>query len=154
MWFFFYSLPILDGIMRPDYFEHYLCLVTAIAILDGEHITRQQFDTAKGLLYKFVRNFENLYNLQFCTINIHQLLHLPVCVERLGPLWVYSCFPFEDLNGKLLSLVHGTTHIESQIASAHTYPLQMKAKLDELPEGPIRDFTITVKRQVKICQRV
>ena len=29
-------------------------------------------------------------------------------VEAWGPLWAWSCFPFEDLNGALLENVHGT----------------------------------------------
>ena len=31
------------------------------------------------------------------TLNIHYLLHLPMCVRNLGPLWCQSCFPFETV---------------------------------------------------------
>jgi hypothetical protein len=33
---------------------------------------------------------------------MHSLMHLPKCVEDLGTLWVYSCFPFENVNGHLM----------------------------------------------------
>ena len=45
---------------------------------------------------------------RYVTIKIHQLLHLVECVRHLGPLWAHSCFPFEDLNGRLKKMFHGT----------------------------------------------
>ena len=52
------------------------------------------------------------------TINIHSLLHLPETVKELGPLYVYSLFHFEDKNGYILKLIHGTQNIPFQLASA------------------------------------
>ena len=49
------------------------------------------------------------------TINIHNLLHLPDTVKRLGPLWAHSCFPFENANGELLKLFHGSQAVEKQV---------------------------------------
>ena len=49
------------------------------------------------------------------TMNVHLLLHLSDTVKRLGPLWGHSCFPFESLNGYLLTLFHGTTHVDKQV---------------------------------------
>ena len=47
--------------------------------------------------------------------NLHILLHLPQIVRDLGPIWICSCFPFEDLNGKLKKLVHGSKCADLQI---------------------------------------
>ena len=55
---------------------------------------------------------------RFQTFNCHQLLHLSEDVKCLGPLWTSSCFPFEDYNGDLKDLFHGTLNIPSQV----TYP--------------------------------
>ncbi|XP_070522164.1 uncharacterized protein [Cardiocondyla obscurior] len=121
MWFFYYSVPILEKIMNPIYFRHYLLLVNGISLLNSSCITVKNIEDAERLLHEFVRECPTLYGIQFCSINVHQILHLPDCVKRLGPLWIYSCFPYEDINGKILKLVHGTTHIESQIASAHIF---------------------------------
>jgi len=49
------------------------------------------------------------------TINIHNLLHLPHAVKNLGPLWAHSCFPFENANGELLKLFHGSQAVEKQV---------------------------------------
>lgn len=52
---------------------------------------------------------------QFQTFNVHQLLHLPEVVKDLGPLWSNSCFPFEDYNGDLRELFHGTKNVDGQV---------------------------------------
>ena len=54
---------------------------------------------------------------QFQTFNVHQLLHLPEVVHELGPLWSNSCFPFEDYNGDLRDLFHGTKNVDGQVCS-------------------------------------
>lgn len=64
----------------------------------------------------FVLNLPVLYGERYLTSNIHLLLHLAYKVEYLGPLWCSSCFYFEDFNGQLCRLFHGTQSIETQIA--------------------------------------
>ena len=53
---------------------------------------------------------------QFQTFNVHQLLHFSEVVEDLGPLWSNSCFPFEDYNGDLRDLFHGTQNVDGQVS--------------------------------------
>ncbi len=67
-------------------------------------------------------NVQNLHNLsfmfsgkQFQTYNVHQLLHLTEVVDDVGPLWSNSCFPFEDYNGDLRDLFHGTQNVDGQV---------------------------------------
>ncbi|KAK3925298.1 Transcriptional regulator ManR [Frankliniella fusca] len=75
---------------------------------------------------KFSKEFEVLYGVRHMSSNIHLLRHLATSVVDCGNLCVTSCFKFEDLNGKLAALVHGTKHATKQIYSN----LQM---LSELP---------------------
>lgn len=152
--FFFYSIPVFEGILRPNYFEHYLLLVTAISLLNADKINQQMIDIAQDLLYKFVRQFETLYGLVYCSINIHQLLHLPQCVRVLGPLWSFSCFAYENLNGLFLQLVHGTWHIDTQIAKSHFQFVKMARLFDRLQDGSVKDFCMRKKRQVKIIEQI
>ena len=35
------------------------------------------------------------------SVSVHGLLHLPQCVQNLGPLWCH-CFQFGNANGELL----------------------------------------------------
>jgi len=150
--FFYYALPVLSGIMRADFYENLKCLITAVTLLNSDDITQVMLDNANMLLKKFVREFEQLYGIEYCSLNLHQLLHLPKCVSDLGNLWVYSCFPYEDLNGRFVKLVHGQTNVDSQIVSSHALILKSKRKFDALPRGEIRDFCHDRKRMVKIIE--
>ena len=48
-------------------------------------------------------------------MNAHRLRHYVYFVRRFGPLWVYSCFGFETMNGCLTNMIHGTKHIAEQV---------------------------------------
>lgn len=154
MFFFYYSIPVFEGIMRQDYFENYLRLVSAVVILSSDEITEFDLITADNLLHRFVREFQIMYGLRFCSITIHSLLHLADCVRRLGPLWVYICYEYEDINGQLLKTIHGTGHIDTQVANSHYRFINMIQLLEQVPEGDIRTFCLTTKKQVKIIEEI
>ena len=50
-----------------------------------------------------------------CTMNVHMLKHIPACVVNWGPLWAYSCFHFESVNGHLKAHYHGTQAMNFQV---------------------------------------
>lgn len=52
---------------------------------------------------------------RYCTANVHLLLHMAESVRQLGPLWCNSAFPFEDTNGWLSDLFHGTRDPQKQV---------------------------------------
>ena len=114
----FYSLPCLIGILPQDQFHHFSLLVYATYILLQEKITAQDILQCKRMLMEFVINIPALYGDRYLTSNVHLLLHLTDRVADLGPLWSTSCFYFEDFNGQLRRLFHGTQSIEKQIAFA------------------------------------
>ena len=82
---------------------------------------------ADRLLDGFCKSFSMLYEERLYTLNIHQLLHLVDDVRDLGPLYTHSCFSFEDKNGFILRLIHGTQFIDNQILSAVAF-------IQKLPE--------------------
>lgn len=49
------------------------------------------------------------------TMNIHYLIHLIECVEKNGPLWAYSMFSFESLNGTLKNYASKSSNVINQI---------------------------------------
>lgn len=152
----YYSAPILEEFMRPDYFKHYLLFLQATAILSKNSVSDKDIQDAKLLIKKFVKEFESdeYYGIRFCSLNIHQILHLPDNVRTLGPLWTNSCFPFEDINGQLVKNVHGTTDVESQISSRHLQVLSFSGKVSKLKDGPVRDFLEKHKTHVKIIESI
>jgi len=139
--FFYYSLPVMLGVLPENYWRHHCKLVSAIAILHQESISRDQINAARHLLHSYLSDFEDLYGLRYMGINVHQLVHLPNVAINLGPNWVYSCYFFEGLNGSIANLVHGTRYAAMQICSAVSAFLTLPVRVKSLRENnPIREF--------------
>ena len=60
--------------------------------------------TRKMCMLKFFYK-HSLLDMQV-PIKVHQLLHLGERVAYWGPLWTFSCFPFESINGVLKDQVN------------------------------------------------
>ena len=114
----YFGPAVLFGILPKLYYEHFLLLNEAIFILLRDSISTEELEHSERLLIHFCIMFAPLYGDRYQTSNIHSLLHLADNVRELGPLWTHSCFHFEDKNGFLLKLVHGTQHIQFQLISA------------------------------------
>lgn len=144
----------MNGVMQPVYYEHFSLFVAGISLLNSDSISNIDVNVASNILHKFVSEFEVLYGVKNCSINVHLIIHLPKCVLALGPLWANDCFRYEDLNGQYLNVINGTRHIDSQIVRSHNQQLKLQKFFDELPEGKIKDFCIKQKHNNKICERL
>ncbi|WAR25603.1 hypothetical protein MAR_011307 [Mya arenaria] len=83
-------------------------------ILLGDRITEMSLHRAEQLLEKFYQ-FSKLYGSGSCGLNVHNACsHLPYYVKKLGPIWCWSCFAFEDANSTILKFVHGTGDVTKQ----------------------------------------
>ena len=135
-WLYYYSIPCINDIMNERYFAHYLLLVLGISLLFQTSVSPQDIVIASQALHVYVLRFEPLYGLRYMSNNLHQLLHLPEAVRQFGPLWTTSCFPMEDLNGRLKNLVHGSNSAQLQICSTLAMFLQLTSlKNEKLVEG-------------------
>ena len=114
-WLLFYSLPVLSDLLPADYIYHLALLVSAIHILLGDAIKTADIDIAQEQLELFYKLAPQLYPAKICTANMHSLIHLSRFVHSWGPLWCYSCFGFESMNGHLRKYCHGTRNVLSQL---------------------------------------
>ena len=137
-WLLYYSLPVLSGLLPPDYIYHLSLLVSATHTLLGDAILASDIDKAHEMLSTFYSLFPLLYPCELCTINIHCLIHLSKMVKTWGPLWAYSCFSFESMNGHLRKSCHGTRLVLTQMI--HT--VRMRQLL------PLRAKQLTFTRNV------
>ena len=80
---------------------------------------------AEHCLQQFFELFQVHYGLRFITLIIHQLLHLVDNVRDLGHLYTHNCFSFEDKNRSVLSFIHGTQSIASQIINDVAFAQQV-----------------------------
>lgn len=117
-WLLFYAPVVLIGILNKEYYEHFLLFSNAVFLMLQDSISETEVSIAENFLEHFVSRFPELYQERYTTLNMHLLLHIPDNVRNLGPLWAFSCFPFEDANGYLLKLVKGTQSVESQILNS------------------------------------
>ena len=117
-WLLYYLFPVMKDILPNVYLNHAMLLVNGIYLLLKSAITSDDLKNSTLLLQHFCLRMPSLYLESKCTYNIHQLLHLPSCVKNHGPLWTFSCFFYEDLNGDLRKLFHGSQNFEMQIANA------------------------------------
>lgn len=131
----FHSVCCLQGIMEDEYFVHYMLLVESIFLLLQLSISNEDLSKAKIMLMKFCAQIDYLYGQRYETYNVHCLLHLVEKVKDLGPLWCQSCFYYEDLNGDLRALFHGTNKVELQIATAVVIHQQLPFLLKQIPTG-------------------
>ena len=103
-WLLFYSLPVLCKFLPAEYLHHWLLFVFSIHILLGCNIQRKALHVVKSLYHLI----PELYGTQSCTANLHSIVHLTHCVEVWGPLWMHSLFGYENMNGHVRKLFHGT----------------------------------------------
>ncbi|OXU32000.1 hypothetical protein TSAR_013768, partial [Trichomalopsis sarcophagae] len=111
----YYSIPCLKGIMKTKYIKHWHLFVFGLNLLLKEIISDSDLDLAKAAFEKFVFNVENLYGKEFLKFNVHLLLHIPRFVKNYGALWAWSAFPFENFNGVIKKVFHGTQYVPQQV---------------------------------------
>lgn len=115
-WLLYYGLPCLKGILPQLYLDHFALLSEGIYLLLGDSITFHELQRADVLLQKFHSQFPALYGEGSCGLNIHNIgCHMVYYVKLFGPLWSWSCFPFEDINSMVTKTVHGTGNVTKQI---------------------------------------
>lgn len=116
-WFLFYGTGVLYSYLPTKYLNHLMHLIAAVAIYLQREITEENLIDAEIYIFKFVLEFQQLYGEHNMVYNVHTLLHLAACVKNLGPIWCYSNFPFENMNGKLVQYVKSPTSVLQQIGS-------------------------------------
>ena len=114
----YYSLPCLWGLLSDELFAHYMLLVQISQTLLSDKISLDQIEQCRKMVMHFCINLSVFYGPRYMTSNVYLLLHIPDRVLDLGPLWANSCFYFEDFNGQLRNLFHGTQNTDKQIAFA------------------------------------
>ncbi|KAJ8669494.1 hypothetical protein QAD02_000753 [Eretmocerus hayati] len=96
--------------------QHWISLVIGVYQLLEKRVTIFKLKKSKILLDMFGRDIGKLYGDRMYVPNIHQTTkHLADYVERWGPLWANSGFPFESFIGFLARFLHGTNDIAQEL---------------------------------------
>ncbi|KAE8739390.1 hypothetical protein FOCC_FOCC015112, partial [Frankliniella occidentalis] len=138
--FFYYSLPILNLVLYQLHFNHFKLLHLAIVLLCKQSVTDDDIILSQLLLDEFVKQYEIIYGMKRMTYNLHVLRHLPSVVRELGPLWTSSCFMFENLNGALKHVVHGTQQAGVQVQNYFELLTQLPTMIDNLQPSKLKNL--------------
>lgn len=111
----YFSAAVLFDFLPSIHYKHWMYLVNGIGILISNSFTKNDLGDANILLRNFCATFSILYHQGFETYNVHSVLHLCKNAQDLGPLWANSCFFYEDLNGDIRHMFHGSRNIGMQI---------------------------------------
>ncbi|KAK3917754.1 65-kDa microtubule-associated protein 2 [Frankliniella fusca] len=136
----YFALVVMKGVMQLEYFDHLSLLVEAISLLNSPSISDLDIQKADELLCQFTSDFQKLYGMRHMSSNMHLLRHLPQSVAETGNLFVTSCFRFEDLNGKLARLIHGTTHATMQIFCRYSILTNLEKWVSSITSLSLRSF--------------
>ena len=114
-WLLFYSLPVVQKFLPSEYVHHWSLLVFSVHVLLQSEIDLHMLPVAEEALRTFYCRIPDLYGLQACTADMHSLSHLTAFVKKWGPLWGYSLFGFENMNGHIKKMFHGTGQVIDQL---------------------------------------
>lgn len=118
--------------------DHLLKWIESVQILCRKQIEENELRRARILLEESVKEYEEIYGHYNMVFNIHLLLHTADCVQKNGPLFVYSNYCFEDYIGHLISYVQGPTDVLMQITDRY---LLEKGLLEKISRSPrTREF--------------
>ncbi|XP_039439443.1 uncharacterized protein LOC120420472 isoform X2 [Culex pipiens pallens] len=106
-WLLLYGPICLLNVLPQKFYDHFCTLSTTIKTMLCGPLNSQVIGECEAQLSQFVKQFEMFYGEQHMNYNVHLLLHLSNCVRNFGPLWAFSLFNFEDLNGVLKKFVKG-----------------------------------------------
>ncbi|KAK3910803.1 hypothetical protein KUF71_004291 [Frankliniella fusca] len=144
------SMVVLKDLLEPEDYNHFSLFVKGVCLLNPNSISEDDLKESEIHLTRFVGEFEGLYGVNNMSHNLHMCLHLTHCVRLLGPLWAVSCFNFEDINGRILNLIHGTRHVGLQIHSKLSLITQLPITIHHINEGLVKEFCKNIKGRYRL----
>lgn len=118
-WLLIYGPVCLNGVLPATYYDHFLSFSRTINRLLCGDLTESIILECELNLIDFVQKFEILYGSVNMTYNVHLMLHICECVRNYGPLWAFSLFSYEDVNGMLKKFMKGPKEPVLQIATKY-----------------------------------
>ena len=113
--FLFYISPLLKDVDLHSYHLMFNSLRKGLIVLFNSPISSNDSNISQLCFKRFLLTFSNLFGKHNITSNFHDLVHLPSIALTTGPLYEFSSFNFEHLNGRLRKLCKGNKRLDKQI---------------------------------------
>lgn len=108
---------MLKNKLKKKYYDHLLLISYVLKYLTNWTITLEEVDHAEFLLDLFLKGIQKLYGDNKMTYNPHVAKHVCRYVRWYGLLWNFSTYPFEDLNGFVKRIIHGTNKLDIEVVN-------------------------------------
>ena len=111
------GIVALKGKLEEMLFGHFVTFHVAITVLSSKELSSQgEFRNYPSKLLKlFAEFFGKLYGHEMMVYNVHNLIHLPKCVSKFGPLETFSSFPFDNFLKQLQAMIRNARYPLQQI---------------------------------------
>lgn len=137
---------VFYNILPSPYYENFCDLVYGMRIINQHHISAVQLLQAEESLFRFARDFEELYyqrrvdRIHFVRQSIHQCLHLAFEVTRVGPPITSSQWTMERTIGNLTQELRQPSNPYANLAQRALLRCQINALKNIIPqlEEPVR----------------
>lgn len=117
--FMYYSLAVFKDIMSHERYENIKKLILFLETILSRKIKIERLKKVEKFLIEFVSELESLYTKSIMLSGVHELLHLTDCTFDFGPLNLTNCFQYEEMNRKLMRIIHGNDLIGEEIIKVY-----------------------------------
>jgi hypothetical protein len=100
-------LPIFYDLMEARFYINLTKLEVSVEFLLNREILKENLSIVKNILIDFVQEVEEIYPKNIMLSGMHELLHLVDCTLDFGPLNNIATFSYEEINRKIIQLIHG-----------------------------------------------
>ncbi|XP_042149325.1 uncharacterized protein LOC121837672 [Ixodes scapularis] len=114
-WLLYYSPFVLNGVLPKPYLKNWCRFSAIMHALLADVAALDRLGAIEAEIAVFMREYQDLYGCAQMTFNLHLIVHLCDSVRQWGPLWGFSAFPFENINGVIKKSFHGTQYVPQQI---------------------------------------
>ena len=146
--FFLYLTPLMAPYMEKKYYDHLQLLTKSLRSLFSNCISKHDLQVAEQDLATFLASMDDLYGKEYITLNFHQLFHLVDTVRLHGPMWCFTCFPYESFNKILVGFVHGTNHVEHYVAESITIMKELNKRVRDETSSSVLNL---ISDNFKVC---
>ena len=143
----YYSLPIFADIMDDEQLQHLTKLCIFMEILLSREIRLKELECAETLIINFVKDYSELYSESSMLSGVHELLHLVDCTKQFGPLNYINCFQFEELNRKVVGLIHGRDLLGEEFIKLFSLIQNLSTTYSHIPQSS--KFNLFIKNHMK-----
>ena len=94
----YYGLSVIKDLCSSDIYDTFKLLNTIYFISLSSHIYQEDIDLLSRSIIGFLQSVERNFGEYWITINFHELIHIPQCISRIGPLQNFSAYGYKNLN--------------------------------------------------------